>query len=70
MGGSAEAGVPRIGEFMKTLKQIQEAVQALPAEELAAFRAWFAEFDAAEWDKQLEADLEAGNLNWMIDGAR
>ncbi|HEY7159271.1 MAG TPA: hypothetical protein VH575_35330 [Gemmataceae bacterium] len=55
---------------MSTVQQIEDAVQRLSAEERAAFRAWFAEFDAAEWDRQLEADVSAGRLDWLIEEAR
>jgi hypothetical protein len=32
---------------MSTIEEIENAVSKLPAEQLAAFRAWFAQFDAA-----------------------
>ena len=32
---------------MSTAVEIEHAIEQLPAEELARFRAWFAEFDAA-----------------------
>ncbi len=32
----------------------------MSADELAAFRRWFAEFDAEAWDRQIEADVPAG----------
>ncbi|MEX0704227.1 MAG: hypothetical protein WD069_19160 [Planctomycetales bacterium] len=35
-------------------------------EDRAAFRAWFVEFDADEWDRQLEADAAAGRLDWLV----
>jgi hypothetical protein len=31
--------------------------------ELAAFRSWFVELDATEWDRQLGADSETGKLD-------
>ena len=39
---------------MGKVKLIEQAVEALPPSELAEFRRWFAEFDAAAWDKQIE----------------
>jgi len=41
----------------------------LPSEELAAFRAWFAEFDAEVWDRQFEADVKAGRLDKLAEKA-
>lgn len=55
---------------MSTLNQIEEAVWQLSADEQAAFRAWYAEFDAEEWDRQLEADVAAGRLDWLVEEAR
>jgi len=39
---------------MSTLEQIMDAVRGLSPKELAAFRAWFAQLDAAAWDRQME----------------
>ena len=54
---------------MNTLQEIERAVSQLSPEELAAFRAWFAEFDAAIWDRQLETDVAAGRLDALADKA-
>ncbi|MDZ8109881.1 MAG: hypothetical protein RM338_30245 [Nostoc sp. DedQUE12a] len=45
---------------MSTLKEVELAISQLSPEDLAAFRAWFAEFDAAAWDKQIEKDVAEG----------
>ena len=55
---------------MSTVAEIEEAVRQLSAEQRAAFRAWFAEFDAEEWDRQLESDVAAGKLDWLVAEAR
>ena len=47
---------------MSTVVEIEQAVRQLSPEELAAFRAWFAEFDAAAWDLEFEQDVRAGAL--------
>jgi hypothetical protein len=44
-------------------------VSLLSSEDLAAFRAWFAEFDAAAWDKQIEKDVAAGRLDALAEKA-
>jgi hypothetical protein len=54
---------------MPELKVLEEAVAALDPSELAVFRCWFAEFDAAAWDRQLEADLTAGKLDALLKEA-
>jgi hypothetical protein len=55
---------------MSAVHQLEEAVRRLSDEERVAFRAWFAEFDAEEWDRQFEADVNAGRLDWLINEAR
>ena len=54
---------------MSTVQEIQEAVRRLPEEDLAAFRMWFAEFDAGLWDRQLEADVAAGRFDQLAEEA-
>ena len=50
---------------MGNVKSIEKAVEALPPSELAEFRHWFAEFDAAAWDSQIEQDAAAGKLDQL-----
>jgi hypothetical protein len=54
---------------MSTVQDIENAIRQLSPEDLAAFRAWFAEFDAAVWDRQLEADVAAGRLDQLAEEA-
>ncbi len=35
----------------------------------ARFRAWFERFDAADWDQQLEHDVQSGALDWLAEEA-
>ena len=49
--------------LMSTVREIEEAVSQLSSQELATFRSWFAEFDAALWDRQIEEDVAAGRLD-------
>ena len=55
---------------MNAIEKLEEAIRQLSPKERAAFRAWYAEFDAEEWDKQLEADVAAGRLDWLVAEAR
>ncbi|MCG8449208.1 MAG: hypothetical protein MI725_06465 [Pirellulales bacterium] len=52
-----------------TLNDLENAVTGLSADELARFRAWFIEFDADVWDRQLEEDVKAGKLDGLADEA-
>lgn len=54
---------------MGTVKEIEEAIRRLAPADLEAFRAWFAEFDAEAWDRQLEADVAAGRLDRLAEEA-
>jgi hypothetical protein len=55
---------------MGNVKSIEKAVESLPPSELAEFRRWFAEFDAAAWDKQIEQDAASGKLDGLAAEAR
>ncbi len=54
---------------MGNVERIEQDVRALSPEELAQFRAWFLEYDWAEWDRQLERDVQAGKLDRLADKA-
>ncbi len=45
---------------MNKLEKIERDIQEFSPAELAAFRKWFQEFDAAAWDRQIEEDIQAG----------
>jgi hypothetical protein len=55
---------------MLPVQDIKKGVSGLTGgDELAEFRAWFEEFDAALWDKQFEEDVKAGRLNAVSERA-
>jgi hypothetical protein len=54
---------------MTTVKQIEQALEHLPPDQLAEFRSWFAEFDASKWDAQIEKDAMTGKLDLLADEA-
>jgi hypothetical protein len=62
--GNLEAGI-----VMSRVERIEGEVQNLSAKELKAFRDWFARFDAAAWDQQIEADADNGKLRSLADRA-
>ena len=55
---------------MSKVNDLERQVQSLSADELAAFRQWFAEFDADSWDRQLEIDAKSGKLDSLAKRAR
>jgi hypothetical protein len=54
-------------EHMSRIEKVESEIERMTAEELAAFRAWFAEFDAQVWDRKFEADVHAGKLDGLAD---
>ena len=54
---------------MSTVTDIERAIEKLSPQDLQSFRPWFAEHDAAEWDRQFEMDVAAGKLNALADEA-
>jgi hypothetical protein len=54
---------------MSTIRQIEQAIRGLSAQELAEFRTWFADFDAMVWDRQIEDDAATGRLDALAEEA-
>jgi hypothetical protein len=54
---------------MSQVEMLEQTVKQLSPDELAAFRSWFVEFDAAEWDRQIEMDSKAGKLDRLAQSA-
>ena len=54
---------------MTTVADITGVVKRLPRKDLAPFRKWFAEYDAAVWDRQLESDVDGGRLAGLVRAA-
>ena len=53
-----------------TVKELEKAVTELSKEDLADFRRWYREFDAERWDEELERDVAAGKLDWLLEEAK
>ena len=54
---------------MSKVKEIESQIQELPPGELKASRGSFANFDAAAWDEEFEADVTAGKLDALAQRA-
>ena len=54
---------------MTKVEKIERDIAALSEAELAEFRRWYAEFDAAVWDRRVAADAAAGVLDRFADEA-
>jgi hypothetical protein len=53
-----------------TVEDIEKAVSKLAPDQLARFRAWFEEFDAARFDAKIERDAKAGKLDRLAREAK
>jgi len=52
-----------------SIQEIETAVTQLPSPELASFAAWFEEYQADLWDKQIEQDALSGRLDALAEQA-
>jgi hypothetical protein len=60
---------PRDIQSRMTIDDLEKAVAKLPPDDLARFRAWFDEFDAARFDQKIERDAKSGKLDRLADAA-
>ena len=54
---------------MSQVEMLKQTVKKLSPGEMAAFRSWSIEFDAAECDRQIETDSETGKLDRLAQSA-
>jgi hypothetical protein len=54
---------------MINLEQLQLEIETLPEKDSLRLRRWFADKDWARWDSQLEADVTAGKLDFLLEEA-
>ena len=52
------------------ITDIQKAILGLPDTQYAELRKWLSELDWERWDNQIEADSEAGKLDFLVEEAR
>jgi hypothetical protein len=51
------------------VEQLQTEIEALPESDFARLRQWFIDRDWERWDRQLESDVAAGKLDFLLDEA-
>lgn len=54
---------------MSKVKNIEREIEKLTPSELSDFRKWFQQFDAENWDRQIEEDVQAGKLDALAEEA-
>lgn len=50
---------------MTRAERLKGEIKELAPSELAAFRQWFQDYDAAQWDKQIEEEVIAGKFDQL-----
>lgn len=54
---------------MTKIEELEKQISALSANDLVELRKWFADFDAEQWDHQLETDVKNGKLDALAQKA-
>lgn len=54
---------------MTRVQRLEREIRELSQSELAAFRKWFQEYDAALWDRQIEEDVAGGRFDELAQKA-
>ncbi len=54
---------------MTRVQRLEREIEELAPSELAAFRKWFQDYDAARWDKQIEEDAATGKFDRLAQRA-
>ena len=52
--------------YMSRVEKIEAEIESLSEEEYVHLRKWFSEKDWGKWDRQIEADSEAGKLDFLV----
>jgi hypothetical protein len=53
-----------------SVEELESAIAKLPADQFARLSAWFAEYEAERWDRQIEEDQRARRLDSVIERVR
>jgi len=51
---------------MSKIDELKAEIESLPREEFAEIFHWLTEKDWERWDKEIEADSEAGELDFLV----
>ena len=49
-----------------SIAEIESAIRQLPAEKVGELMAWLANYYEQLWDREIEADLDAGRLDAVL----
>ncbi len=51
------------------VNEIKKAIELLPEKDFIQLRQWFSEKNWTKWDRQIEADVAAGKLDFLVKEA-
>ena len=51
---------------MSKIEELKAEIERLPSEEFTEFFRWLSERDWEKWDKEIEADSQAGRLDFLL----
>jgi hypothetical protein len=54
---------------MSKIDELKAEIENLPSEEFAEIFRWLSEKDWAGWDREIEADSQAGRLDFLVGEA-
>jgi hypothetical protein len=55
---------------MSKIDQLKAEIESLPSQEVAEIFRWLSEKDWENWDKEIQADSQAGKLDFLVREAR
>ena len=58
------------GNTMSKIDELKADIERLSSEELAELFRWLSEKEWESWDKEIEADSQAGRLDFLVREAR
>ena len=54
------------GEAMSQVDELKTEIERLPQEEFSELVRWLSEKDWERWDKEIDADSDAGKLDFLM----
>ena len=55
---------------MSKIDELKAEIESLPGEQFTELFQWLSEKDWARWDQEIEADSQAGRLDFLVREAR
>jgi hypothetical protein len=55
---------------MSKIDELKADIESLPSKEFAELFQWLSEKEWERWDKEIEADSQAGSLDFLVREAR